>query len=61
MKTFDANTIEREIDQIRLRAYEKTKDMTPAQLTEYYKRSTEAAVRKYGFRVVTSAKEVRSR
>ena len=52
-----ANNIEREIDRIRLRIYEKTKDMTPAQLTEYYKQSTESTIRKYGFRVIASAKE----
>jgi len=55
MKT--PNTIEQEVNQIRLMIYEKTKDMTPEQLTEYYKRSTEATVRKYGFRIIASAKE----
>ena len=57
MKT--PNTIEQEINQIRLAIYEKTKDMTPAQLTEYYKKSTEATIKKYGFKVVESAKEKR--
>ena len=50
------NTIEQEVNQIRLAIYEKTKDMTPAQLTEYYKKSTEATIKKYGFKVVASAK-----
>ena len=51
------NAIEREINQIRLEIYEKTKDMTPAQITEYYKKSTEDTVKKYGFKVVANAKE----
>ena len=55
MKTPD--TIEQDINQIRLTIYEQTKDMTPAQLTEYYKQSTEATIKKYGFRVVGSMKE----
>ena len=55
MKT--PNTIEQEVNQIRLRIYEKTKDMTPAQLTEYYQRSGEASAKKYGFKIVASAKE----
>ena len=48
------NTIEQEVHQIRLRIYEKTKDMTPAQLTEYYRQRTEATIKKYGFKVVAS-------
>ena len=50
------NIIEQEIDQIRLDIYEKTKNMTPAQLTEYYKKSTEATIKKYGFKIVDNAK-----
>jgi hypothetical protein len=53
MKT--VNTIEHEANQIRLRIYEKTKDMTPAQLTEYYRRSGEASAKKYGFKIVAGA------
>jgi len=55
MKT--PNTIERDINRIRLKIYEETKDMTPRQLTEYYKRCTEPIIKKYGFKVVSSAKE----
>jgi len=54
------HTIEREINQIRLAIYEKTKNMTPAELTDYYKKSTEATIKKYGFKVIASAKEARS-
>jgi hypothetical protein len=50
-------TIEQEINQIRLGIYEETKDMNPTQLTEYYKKNTDAAIKKYGFRVITNAKE----
>jgi len=55
MKTI--SKVEQEVNQIRLAIYEKTKDMTPAQLTEYYKISTETTVQKYGFRVIASARE----
>lgn len=51
------NAIEQEVNQIRLKIYEKTKDMTPAQLTAYYKKSTEATIKKYGFKVVAYANE----
>jgi hypothetical protein len=47
--------IESEVNQIRLRIYERTKDMTPAQLNEYYRKSGEAAAEKYGFTIVPSA------
>jgi hypothetical protein len=52
-----ANTIEHEVDQIRLLIYEKTKGMTPSQLTEYYKKSGEASAKKYGFKIIADAKE----
>ena len=55
MKT--ANTIEEEVNQIRLRIYKKTKNMTPAQLTEYYKKSGEDSAKKYGFRIIARANE----
>jgi len=52
--------IEQEVNQIRLGIYEKTKDMTPAQITEYYKQSTEATIQKYGLKVIANASEARS-
>ena len=55
MKTI--SPIEQEVNQIRLAIYEKTKDMTPAQITDYYKQSTETTIQKYGFKVIKSAKE----
>ena len=55
MKT--PNTIEQEINQIRLRIYEETKDMTPAQRAERVNKIGEAAAKKYGFKIVASAKE----
>ena len=51
------DTIEQEINKIRLGIYEKTKDMTPSQLTEYYKQNTEATIQKYGLKVVANAQE----
>jgi len=55
MKTI--RKIEQEIDQIRLKIYEETKNLTPEQYKERLDRITEAAVQKYGIRVVTSAHE----
>jgi hypothetical protein len=57
MKTI--SQIEQEVNQIRLAIYDKIKDMTPAQVTEYYKQSTDATIQKYGFKVVKNAKEQR--
>ena len=51
------NTIEQEINRIRRRIYEETKDMTPAQRAERVNRIGEAAAKKYGFKIVASAKE----
>jgi len=50
------NSIEQELNQIRLQIFEKTKDMTPAQLTEYYRRSGEASALRFGFTIVANAK-----
>ena len=57
MKTI--SSIEQEVNQIRLAIYEKTKDMTPSQLTDYYKNNTEATIQKYGFKVIANASEKR--
>ena len=54
------SNIEQEVNQIRLGIYEKTKDMPPTQLTEYYKKSTEATIQKYGLKIVACAKEIAS-
>jgi len=45
--------IEEEIDRIRLEIYEETKHMTHAELGEFYRKSTEEAAKKYGFKVVS--------
>jgi hypothetical protein len=55
MKTL--NPIENEINKIRLAIYEKTKDMTPSQLTDYYLKSGENSARKYGFTIVQNARD----
>jgi hypothetical protein len=49
--------VEEEINQIRLKIYEETKDLTPEQYRERLDRITKAAVQKYGIRVVISAHE----
>jgi uncharacterized protein Yka (UPF0111/DUF47 family) len=51
-------SIEDEIDEIRLKIHEETKDMTPAQRTEYYNKSGEASAKKYGFKIVDSADNI---
>jgi hypothetical protein len=51
------NPIEQEVNQIRLAIYEKIKDMTPAQVTEYYRKSGEATAQKYGFSIISSVSE----
>jgi len=52
-----AKTIEDEVDEIRLRIYEKIKDMTPQETTEYYRKSGEASAERYGFRIYRSVEE----
>jgi len=52
------DSIEREIDEIRLRIYEETKHMTHAELNEYYRKSGEEAAKKYGFKIVYSTDDV---
>ena len=47
MKT--PNTIEQDINKIRLAIYEEAKDMTPAQRAERVNKIGEAAAKKYGF------------
>ena len=49
------NPIENELDAIRLRIYEETKWMTSEELSNYYRKSGEAAARKYGLKRVPGA------
>ena len=58
MKTI--KKVEQEVNQIRLQIYEKTKDMTPSQITEYYRKSGEASAQKYGFKIIENANSMRS-
>ena len=53
MKTI--NTIEHEVNNIRLAIYEKIKDMIPAQITEYYRKSGEAIAKKFGLKIIERA------
>jgi len=53
MKT--ADSIEQEVNKIRLAIYEQTKDMKPEQLTDYYAKSMEASAKKYGFTIIANA------
>ena len=51
------NTIEDEIDKIRLAHYEKTKHMTPEQHVEYIRRKTDPIIKQYGFKMVDRVAE----
>jgi hypothetical protein len=46
--------IEQEVNEIRLRLYEETKHMTTAELCEYVRKRTEATIKDYGMKVVSS-------
>jgi len=50
MKTY--KTVEQEVNQIRLKIYEETKDMTPEEYTERVRKIGEEAAKKYGFQRV---------
>jgi hypothetical protein len=51
------NTIEQEINRIRLQIYEETKDMTPQERAERVNRIGEAVAKKYGFKRIARAKD----
>ena len=53
MKTIKA--VELEVDQIRLKIYEETRDLTPEQYTEKVRRIGKNAAKKYGFQRIASA------
>jgi len=55
------NAIEQEINLIRLRIYEETKNMTAQERAERVNKIGETAAKKYGFKIVASAKEVSQR
>ena len=50
-----SNTIEQDINKIRLSIYEETKDMTPEQRVEYTRRMTEPIIQQYGLKVIPNA------
>ena len=50
------NDFEQEVNLIRLALHEKTKDMTPAELNEYYRKSTEDIIKEYDLKTVTHIK-----
>ncbi|MDR0843446.1 MAG: hypothetical protein LBP68_08520 [Acidobacteriota bacterium] len=45
----------REVHAIRLAIHEKTKNMTPEQRIEYYRKSGEATAKRYGFKITANA------
>jgi hypothetical protein len=54
MKT--PNTIEDEIDRIRLEIYEETKGLTPHERAEQTNRIAETFAEQFGFKIAASAK-----
>ena len=55
MKTYKA--VEQEVNQIRLKIYEETKDMSPEQYTERVRKIGEEAVKKYGYQRIAGAEK----
>ncbi|MDR1061309.1 MAG: hypothetical protein LBL83_08920 [Clostridiales bacterium] len=55
MKTI--SHVEQEVNQIRLQIYEETKDLTREQRIARTNKIAEEATQKYGFKIVSSAKE----
>jgi hypothetical protein len=51
------DTIVDEIHDIRRKIEERTKGMTASEQTAYFNQHGEAAAKKYGFKIVASAKE----
>ena len=51
MKTY--KTVEQEVNQIRLKIYEETKDLTSEQYTERIRKIGENAAKKYGFQRIS--------
>ena len=47
--------VEQEVNQIRLKIYEETKDLTSEQYKQRLDKITDAAAKKYGFKIVASA------
>ncbi|MDR1872091.1 MAG: hypothetical protein LBS60_09290 [Deltaproteobacteria bacterium] len=45
------NTVEDELNRIRVEIYEETKSMTTEELVEYFRKYGEEAAKKYGFTV----------
>ncbi|MCL2615180.1 MAG: hypothetical protein FWD30_00265 [Dehalococcoidia bacterium] len=52
-----SDTILDEIHATRHRIEEKTKNMTPSEQTLYFNQRSEVAAKKYGFKIIASAKE----
>ena len=50
------NTIEDDIDRIRLKIHEETKDLTDAQWVERTNKIAEAAAKRYGFKIAPSSR-----
>jgi len=50
------NTIERDINRIRLEIYEETKNMTPEQRVEHTRKATDKTIKKYGFKLVDNVR-----
>ena len=58
MKTI--NNVEKEVNRIRLEIYEETKGLTREQRIERTNKIAEETARKYGFKILASAKETKT-
>jgi hypothetical protein len=50
--------IEREVDEIRLGIYERTKHMSPEELNEYFRKNGEETAKKYGFKLIDNVDDI---
>ena len=49
----EPDTILDEIHEIRRKIYEEVKDMTPEEVSEYYRKKTDPIIKEYGMKVVS--------
>ena len=51
------SNVEREVNQIKLKIYEETKNLTSEQYKERLDKITKAAAKKYGFKIVLNTED----
>jgi hypothetical protein len=54
----NANTIQDEIDAIRIALYEETKHMTPEEFNDYVRTQTAPIIEKFGLKLISSINDI---